>query len=135
MRRHLRQIDPVENDAAGIRLFETGNQAQQRGLAAARRTEQSKKLALVDIERELIDRREGTETFAQAFDAQQRLRGAVGPRREAAFRKTTLRKSGIRNVLCRIDSLHPCPKPAAMPQRRAIAQYASACSEYGKLRR
>ncbi len=51
MRRHRRKIDAVEQDAAGARPLEAGDQAQQRGLAAAGGSEQRKKLARIDVER------------------------------------------------------------------------------------
>ncbi len=123
IRRHLREIDAVEQDAAGIRLFEAGDQPQQRGLAAAGRSEQRKELALVDVERKLIDGGEAAEALAQALDAQQRLRGAIGPRREAAFGKAKLHRAKLRRAktLCRFDSLHPCPKCSGANFDRAPA--------------
>ncbi len=99
MRRHRRKVDPVEQDTAAIRPLEARDQAQQRGLAAAGRTEQREELALIDVERKLIDRGEGAEAFAQAFDPQQRLQRRIGPRREAPLRKAP----------CRSDGLHRCP--------------------------
>ena len=145
MRRHLRQIDTVEQDAAGIRPFEAGDQAEQSGLAAAGRTKQGKKLALVDIERQLVDRGVTAELLAQAFDAQQRRGRRIGPRRKAApgetaFRKAARGRPAFRHSPCRLDSLHPCPKPNGAPRRRATTRNAnasrsSACSEQGKLRR
>ena len=59
--RHLREIDAVEQDAAGIRLVEAGDHAQQGRLAAAGRTQQRKELALVDVERQLVDGGEAAE--------------------------------------------------------------------------
>jgi hypothetical protein len=48
----------VNADAASHRLLQTGDRAQGRGLAAARRTQQSYMLALSDGEADAIDRRD-----------------------------------------------------------------------------
>src|SRR5581483_10787167 len=63
-----------------------GDRPQQRGLAATRRSKQGEKLALKDIEREMIDRRNPAEALAHGFDAQQRMRVRIGPRRKTPFR-------------------------------------------------
>src|SRR6202042_1982407 len=86
VRRHGREIDAVEQDAAGVRLLETGDQAQQRSLAAAGWPEQRKELALIDVEGELIDRGAAAEALAQILNAQQRALGRVRPGRKATFR-------------------------------------------------
>jgi hypothetical protein len=51
VRRNRGEIDPVEQDAAGIRPLEAGDQAQQRGFAATRGSEQREELTLINIER------------------------------------------------------------------------------------
>ena len=86
MRRHGCKIGAVEQDAAGVRPLEAGDQAQQRGLAAARGTEQGEELALINVERQMIDDRGTAEAFGQDFDAQQRTLIGIGPRRKVSFR-------------------------------------------------
>ncbi len=61
-----RDILPIEQDAALVRRLEAGEQAQQRGLAAARRTEQREELALENVERELLDRGHAAKALADA---------------------------------------------------------------------
>src|SRR5215472_4034521 len=92
MRRHRRKIDAVEEDAAGARLLKSGNEPQQRGLAAAGRTEQREELALKDLERELVDRGELAEALAQGLNTQERLDIALGPWREAPLCKSWTRR-------------------------------------------
>jgi hypothetical protein len=91
VRRHRRQIDAVQKDAAGGRPLESGDQAQQRGLAATRGAEQRKKLAFINIKRQMIDDRDAAETLAQRLNAQQRTRMRIGPRRKISFRSGYLR--------------------------------------------
>ena len=65
VRRHRREIDPVEHDPAGVRPFEAGDQAQERGLAATRWSEQGEEFAFKDIEREMIDCRSAAEALGR----------------------------------------------------------------------
>jgi hypothetical protein len=76
---------------AGIRLFKTGDQTQQRGLAAAGRSEQREELAFIDVERQLIDDGGVAEALGQRLDAQQRTQIRIGPRRKISFRAGDLR--------------------------------------------
>ena len=72
MRRHLRDVLAVEQDAALVRRLETGEHAQQRGLAAAAWAEQRKELACADIQRQPVHRAEIAELLADPLDPQQR---------------------------------------------------------------
>ena len=87
MRQHRRDVPAVEQDAALVRRLETGEHAQQRGLAAAARAEQREELAGADVERQPVDRAETAECLRHALDAQQRHvvrpAAAVGRRRAA----------------------------------------------------
>jgi hypothetical protein len=53
MRRHVRDVAVAHADAAGIDRHQSGDGAQQRGLAAARRAEQRDYLALPHLEIEI----------------------------------------------------------------------------------
>ena len=72
MRQHLRDVLAAEQDAALIRRLEARQQSQQRGLAAAARSQQREKLAGPDIERQPVHRPHGAEAFLHRLDAQQR---------------------------------------------------------------
>ena len=48
-RRHLKHVLPADDHAPVLRVVEAGDKAQQRGLAAARRTEKGKELARLDF--------------------------------------------------------------------------------------
>ena len=74
----------VEQDAARGRPLEAGEHPQQRGLAAARRPEQREELALVDVERQVVDGGEVAEPLGDVLEAHDigALRRIV-PRREA----------------------------------------------------
>ena len=84
MRQHAGDVLAVEQDAARVRRLEAGQHAQQRGLAAAARPEQSEELAGLDLERQMVDRHHATEAFGHPVDVQQwggsryRLRVDVG---------------------------------------------------------
>ena len=69
---------PISMRARVLHL-EAGDHAQQRGLAAARRTEEADELALLDVERDVVERREGAEALGDALDAQ--MDGAASVRR------------------------------------------------------
>ncbi len=85
------KIDAVQQDTAGAGLLEARDQPQQRRLAAAGRSEQREELALIDVERKMIDRGEAAEALADAFDPQQRLQSAIGPR--ARESRVSIRRS------------------------------------------
>ena len=55
MRRQRVDALAAETDLAGGEVGEAGDRAQQRGLAAARRPEQRKELAVLDLERHVVD--------------------------------------------------------------------------------
>jgi hypothetical protein len=82
-----------------VRPLETGDHAQQCGLAAARWTEQGEEFAFINVERQMIDDHGAAVALAQGLDAQQRTQVRIGPRREISFRSgdlLTLRgKTGI----------------------------------------
>ena len=77
-----RDVLAVEQDAALVRRLEAGEQAQQRGLAAAGRAEQREELALEDVERQAVDRGDAAEALADGLEPHQRPRGRIGPGRE-----------------------------------------------------
>ena len=51
----VRHVAAVQRDAAVIDLGQAGDRAQQRALAAAARSEQHEKLAVLDVERDVVD--------------------------------------------------------------------------------
>src|SRR6266404_3683075 len=59
-------------DFAGGGLFETGNEAEKRGLARAALAEESKKFASGDSQRDILEDLGGAETFRHAADFQKR---------------------------------------------------------------
>jgi hypothetical protein len=75
-RRQLRHVAPADENAALIRRLETGDQAQGRRFAAARRPEQNIERAFVEREREPIDRANlsfgGRPVLAYVFDGDRR---------------------------------------------------------------
>ncbi len=58
-----RGVLAVEQHLAGVGLFQPGDDAQQRGLAAARGTEQGDQFAGGEIERDVVERVEGAEAL------------------------------------------------------------------------
>ncbi len=70
--RHVRRVAAVDLDAPAIGQLEPGDQAQQRGLAAARRAEQREQLAMLDRQRHPIDRGHRAEFLADVADFEQR---------------------------------------------------------------
>jgi hypothetical protein len=60
---------PVLHDAAGALRLEAGDDAQQRGLAAARRAEQADELALGNRQADVAQRDEAAEVLRDSFDA------------------------------------------------------------------
>ena len=73
----------AQHDLAGGRLGEAGKQAQRRGLAAARRSEQAHERAVLDLERHVVERNGIAETLGQA--AQNHGRHVSSPIRKAAI--------------------------------------------------
>ena len=86
VRRHGRDIDAVEQNTARARPLEPGDQPQQRRLAAARWTEQRKKLAVDKCRERVRLPRQLPEALAQGFDAQERTQIRISPRRKISFR-------------------------------------------------
>jgi hypothetical protein len=69
------RVAPI--DDAGARRREAGDEPQRRGFAAARRAEQSQKLAVAKIEIEILERRDAIgEAFADPAQRDQRLSDA-----------------------------------------------------------
>src|SRR5262249_44342159 len=68
IRRYRRDILTVDPDAALVRRVQAGKQAQQRGLAAARGTEQRKEFAWENVERNAFDRSHGSKLLAHAIE-------------------------------------------------------------------
>ncbi|MNT80565.1 hypothetical protein D3C72_2200450 [compost metagenome] len=64
----LRDVLAVENDVAHIRSFQSGDDPQQGGLAAAGGAQQGHQLAAVDIQVDLVERLEGVEVLADVTD-------------------------------------------------------------------
>ncbi len=73
----------VEHDVALIRRFQAGNDPQQRGLAAARGTEQRDELAALDVQADVIQRLERIEILADVthFDRHEIISSAALARR------------------------------------------------------
>ncbi len=87
VRRNIADVLAVEQDAAFARRLEAGEQAQQRGLAAAGGAEQRKKFAVPDVEAERIDRGHIAETLADLLEAHERgLAALFEPARAVAVR-------------------------------------------------
>ena len=55
----------AKRDLAGAGLHEAGNEAQRRGLAAARRPEQAHELSVLDGERDVVENRQAAKTLGQ----------------------------------------------------------------------
>ena len=55
----VRDVLAVQEDPAVVDLGEAGNGAQQRALAAAARAEQHQEFALLDLQRNVVDDRDG----------------------------------------------------------------------------
>jgi hypothetical protein len=81
VRRHARHVLAVDQNAAGTRCFEAAEHAQQRGLAAAGRSQQAENLALIDLQADVIDRLEIAERFGDAFDLHIGAGGRIPPQR------------------------------------------------------
>ena len=71
-RRQVRHVAPADLDHAFVLRVEAGDRAQQRGLAAAGGPEEADELALLDVERDVLQRGELAEALVQVADAQER---------------------------------------------------------------
>ena len=80
VRRHAAHIYAIDADTAAARVRESRQHPQQRGLAATRSADQREHLALVDLERDVIDRRVGVVGLADAVDEDLRRRPRIEPR-------------------------------------------------------
>ncbi|MNY27259.1 hypothetical protein D3C86_1611560 [compost metagenome] len=74
----------VKDDLAGGRLLEAGQHAQQCRLSAARRTQECKELARVDVERKIVDGYEIAERLGDVLDGNEWLGSGIRPRGERA---------------------------------------------------
>src|SRR5205807_1455107 len=54
---------PLENDRARGRRVDAGDRVEERGLARTVRPDEREDLALADLETDLVDRRQSSETF------------------------------------------------------------------------
>ena len=68
LRRAVGEILAVEQDATAVGHVEAGDHAQQRGLAATRRTEKGEELAGLDADADVVDRGEIAETAGDVLD-------------------------------------------------------------------
>ncbi len=71
-------------DFAGGGLFETGDQAEKRGLAGTACAEQREEFAGGDLQRNIFEDLGGAETFRHAADFQKRTAGRCVLRRDGA---------------------------------------------------
>ena len=67
-----REVDAVEDDAAGVRQVEPGDHPQQRGLAAAGRPQQGEEFAGLDLEADVVDGEEVAEAAGNVLDLEER---------------------------------------------------------------
>jgi hypothetical protein len=84
MRRDRREVFSFEQHAAFVGRLESGEHAQQGGLAAARRPKQGEELARVDVEAEPVHRGDAGKALGHFGEPHQRLARAVRPWRKAA---------------------------------------------------
>ncbi len=80
VRRHRAHFGPVDADAAAARVCEARQHPQQRRLAATGCPDEREHLALVDIQRDVVDRGMSAESLADAIDEDLRSRGRIEPR-------------------------------------------------------
>ena len=72
--RRVGHVAPGQDDLALVLPVEPGDGAQERGLAAAGRTEKADELAAPDLEIDVLQGSEGAEALRQALDAEEWLR-------------------------------------------------------------
>ena len=77
-RRQHRDVAPGQFDAPGGLRLQPGDDAQQRGLAAARRAQEADELALGDLQVDVAQRREAAEILADAFELEVGRQGSTG---------------------------------------------------------
>jgi hypothetical protein len=86
--RHPLDVDAVDGDMARVRLLESGDQAQARGLARAGRPEHGKELAVFDLEADVVHRANLAEATGHAAegdcDRALPLHGETMPHKERA---------------------------------------------------
>ena len=68
VRRQIGDVGTFQQDGALGRHFEPGDQPQQRGLAAARRAQQGKELALLDLHRHIVKRAQCSRALIKYFN-------------------------------------------------------------------
>ena len=67
-RRHVDDVDAVDEDLAGGHVLQAGDQAKQRGLAAAGRTDEDDERAVVDLEIDIVDDVNAAEALVDALE-------------------------------------------------------------------
>jgi len=67
-RGRARGVFIVQSDGPAVRQIQAGDDAQQRGLAGARRTQQRHQLATLDTQAHVFQRFMGSEDFAHVLD-------------------------------------------------------------------
>jgi hypothetical protein len=68
LRRHLVHQPVADVDPAGARLLQPGGDAQRGGLAAAGRPQEDEELAVLDLQRQLIQRDDAAEPLADLVE-------------------------------------------------------------------
>src|SRR5258708_34392546 len=102
---------------------QTGEEAQQRGLAATRRAEQREEFAGENVERHALDRSYGRKLLTHALEPHQRARSWICPRRERSAPALPVR------VVPRIGAAVPHPATlAAQDARLNVAR--AACRDW-----
>ena len=120
----MRDVPPVEQDAARVQPFQPASDAQRGGLAAARRTEQRHELARGEVEGQPVERAHLAE-FAAQLD---QLHVHAGARRGVGDRRAGLHARRARFI-------RPTARPAAAAlvdvrqQEQEAAARSSAASE------
>ncbi|MNL51508.1 hypothetical protein D3C87_1746110 [compost metagenome] len=69
-RAHFGDVAAIEFDGAAADFFEPGNQAQQRGFAAARRADEDHEFLVVHFQVDALDDGKAFEAFLQILDFQ-----------------------------------------------------------------
>ena len=82
--RLFRDVLAVEQDAAGVRILEARQHAQQRGLAAAAGPEQGEDFAAFDRQRNVVNRHDRPEPFGYSLELQEFRHGVAVSRRRVA---------------------------------------------------
>ena len=90
-------VRAIEQNAPFARRLEAGEQAQQRGLAAAGGPEQREEFAVTDVERKPLDRRHRAEALGDALEAHQRRLLPHPPSTSSSLRRTLAAGRGSLN--------------------------------------